>query len=315
MPRMPRRDDHELERALAEHRPALLRHCYRMMGSFAEADDVVQEVMLRAWRARDTFAGDAPLAHWLMRIATNACLTALAQRRRRSLPQLAAGPTRLGEPLVESEPARWISPAPDAQLFANAAEAVEAREQVALAFVALLQRLPPRQRAVVLLKDVLGWRAQEIAAALALSTSAVSSALHRARATLADLATPRADPPPPDLLDEYVRCWEQHDLDALVQLLRRDVVLAMPPHSAWFRGVRAVRGFFESARFEAFWSRGLRLELTAANALPALVFYVQDAPGTYRFHSIQVVRIAGGRVAEACNFIGPAYAAGFQLRS
>ena len=168
--------------SFVEHRPALLRHCYRMLGSFEEAEDIVQEVLLRAWRARDSYAGDAPLAHWLMRIATNACLNVLTRGRRRALPQLDREP---GAPLIEQEAAAWVSPAPDRRLFVDAAGAAEAREQVALAFIALLQRLPPRQRAVLLLKDVVGWSAEEIAAALELTASSVNSALHRARATVA----------------------------------------------------------------------------------------------------------------------------------
>ena len=166
----------------AEHRPALLRHCYRMMGSFEEAEDVVQDVLLRAWRSRETYAGDAPLAHWLMRIATNACLNALTRGRARALPQLDRAAGALGTPMEELEAATWVTPAPDARLFPDPARAAEAREQVALAFIALLQRLPPKQRAALLLKDVVGWSAEEIAAALDLTVSSVNSALHRARA-------------------------------------------------------------------------------------------------------------------------------------
>src|SRR5215468_4733233 len=180
----------------AEHRPALLRHCYRMLGAFEEAEDVVQDVLLRAWRARDSYAGDAPLEHWLMRIATNACLNVLTRDRPRALPQLDRDPTAPGAALQELEAATWVTPAPDARLFPDPARAAEAREQVALAFVALLQRLPPKQRAVLLLKDVVGWSAEEIAAALDLTVSSVNSALHRARETVS--AHPRApvvDPP------------------------------------------------------------------------------------------------------------------------
>src|SRR5580765_6458967 len=134
------------EHDLATHRPALLRHCYRMLGSFAEAEDVVQDVLLRAWRARDGYAGDAPLAHWLMRIATNPCLTALAQRQRRELPQLDRAPVAATAPTVELATNAWITPGPDARLFPSPADAAELRESVAIAFIALLQRLPPRQR-------------------------------------------------------------------------------------------------------------------------------------------------------------------------
>src|SRR3954462_11318917 len=211
----------ELGDDFAEHRPALLRHCYRMLGSFEEAEDVVQDVLLRAWRSRDTYAGDAPLAHWLMRIATNACLNALTRGRARALPQLDRDPA---EPLMEHEAAAWVTPAPDGRLFPDPARAAEAREQVALAFIALLQRLPPKQRAVLLLKDVVGWSPEEIASALELTESSVNSALHRARQTVAAGPPEPHQDPPPEVLAAYVRSWETRDLDSLVALLRQDVV-------------------------------------------------------------------------------------------
>ena len=307
----PRGATAELGDTFVEHRPALLRHCYRMLGSFEEAEDVVQDVLLRAWRSRDTYAGDAPLAHWLMRIATNACLNALTRGRPRALPQLDREP---GVPLVEHDAASWVTPAPDARLFPDPARAAEAREQVALAFIALLQRLPPKQRAVLLLKDVVGWSAEEIASALELTLSSVNSALHRARETVA--AAPRAthEDPPPEVLAAYVRSWETRDIDGLVALLRSDVVFAMPPHATWFRGADAVRTFLETPRFGAFWTRGLRSTLTRANGLPAIVFY-SGAPAdeVYGLHSIQLLRFEHGAVADATTFIGPAYLRGFDV--
>src|SRR5213595_2973899 len=198
----------ELGDTFAEHRPALLRHCYRMLGSFEEAEDVVQEVLLRAWRSRGTYAGDAPLSHWLMRIATNACLNALTRGRARALPQLDRGPVQVGTPIEELEAATWVTPAPDTRLFPDPARAAEAREQVALAFIALLQRLPPKQRAVLLLKDVVGWPAEEIASALELTPSSVNSALHRARQTVATPPRDAHEEPPPAVLAAYVRSWE-----------------------------------------------------------------------------------------------------------
>jgi len=295
----------------AEHRPALLRHCYRMLGSFEEAEDVVQEVLLRAWRSRDTYAGDAPLAHWLMRIATNACLNALTRGRPRTLPQLDRDP---GAPLVEDEHAAWVTPAPDARLFPDPARAAEAREQVALAFIALLQRLPPKQRAVLLLKDVVGWSAEEIASVLDLTLSSVNSALHRARQTVAVGPTDPHEDPPPDVLAAYLRSWETRDIDSLVALLRQDVVFAMPPHATWFRGADAVRTFLQTPRFGAFWTRALRLLPTRANGLPAIVFYAA-APedDAYRLHSIQLIRFAGGAIADATTFIGPSYLRSFDV--
>src|SRR3569623_477402 len=170
---------------LAAHRSELLRHCYRMLGSFADAEDVVQDVLLSAWKALAIDAGSAPVEHWLMRIATNACLNELARRKRRGLPQLDRK-AAIGFELIERlEDADWITPAADA--------ALETREAVALAFLALLQRLPPRQRAVLLLKDVVGWSAAEIAEALELSLASVNSALHRARETI-ELPAARDEP-------------------------------------------------------------------------------------------------------------------------
>jgi RNA polymerase sigma-70 factor (ECF subfamily) len=285
----------EFRDAFARHRPDLLRHCYRMLGSFADAEDLVQDVLLRAWRARATYAGDAPLGHWLMRIATNACLTALARGRRRELPQLDRDP---GHPLEELEAATWITPAPDARLFADPGAAAEAREEVALAFIALLQRLPPRQRAVLLLKDVVGWSSDEIAAALELTVSSVSSALHRARETVA--ARPRGpiDDPPPDALRDYVRAWEARDLEALVARLKDDVVFAMPPHATWLLGRDDVKAFVQRLPFSVRWARGLRATLTRANGLPTLVFYAPGGDGVWSLHSLQVLRFEDGAVAE-----------------
>ena len=300
-----------LDETFVEHRPALLRHCYRMLGSFEEAEDVVQEVLLRAWRSRETYAGDAPLAHWLMRIATNACLNALTRGRPRALPQLDRDP---GAPLLEHEAATWVTPAPDARLFPDPARAAEAREQVALAFIALLQRLPPKQRAVLLLKDVVGWPAEEIASALDLTVSSVNSALHRARQTVAASPHDGHEDPPPEVLAAYVRSWETRDIDGLVALLRQDVVFAMPPHATWFRGADAVRTFLETPLFGAFWTRGLRITHARANGLPAIVFYAGGPDDdVYQLHSIQVIRFEGGRAADVTTFIGAAYLRGFDV--
>jgi RNA polymerase sigma-70 factor, ECF subfamily len=302
-----------LGEAFAEHRPALLRHCYRMLGAFEEAEDVVQDVLLRAWRARDTYAGDAPLSHWLMRIATNACLNVLTRVRPRALPQLDRDPVSVGTPMAELEAATWVTPAPDARLYPDPAGTTEAREEVALAFIALLQRLPPRQRAALLLKDVVGWTAEEIAVALELTVPSVNSALHRARETVAARPRGPVEDPAPELLAAYLRSWETRDLESLVALLREDVVFAMPPHGAWFRGAEAVRAFLQVPPFSLRWARGLRGTLTRANCLPALVWYSPDDTGVQRLHSIQIVRFEDGRAAEVTSFIGARYLRGFDL--
>jgi RNA polymerase sigma-70 factor (ECF subfamily) len=300
----------EFREAFGRYRPELLRHCYRMLGVFADAEDLVQDVLLRAWRARATYAGDAPLGHWLMRIATNACLSELSSRKRRELPQLDRAPEA---PLEELEAATWITPAPDARLHPDPAETAEAREQVALAFIALLQRLPPKQRAALLLKDVVGWSAEEIAAALSLTLSSVSSALHRARETVAALPRGPQKEPSPDLVRDYVRSWEMRDLESLVAHLRRDVIFAMPPHATWLRGVDSVRRFLERPPFSERWAQGLRGTLTRANGLPAVAWYTPESGGGERLHSLQIMRFEDGQLAEATNFVGLYYLRGFDL--
>jgi RNA polymerase sigma-70 factor (ECF subfamily) len=297
---------------LATFRPDLLRHCYRMLGSFADAEDLVQEVLLNAWNARESYAGDAPLEHWLYRIATNACLNELARRRRRGLPQLEREPAALSEPLEEHDPHEWLTPAPDSALFGSPARALETRESVALAFLALLQRLPPRQRAVLLLKDVVGWQAEEIAQALSLSLGSVNSALHRARRTIGSQPVEPATEPPPEALRAYVRCWEAHDVESLVALLRDDVVFSMPPHATWFRGASNVERFLRSPRFSQHWSAGFRVLPTHANGQVALAFYRRQELD-YRPSSVQLVRFAGGLVTEIVSFIGPGSHRGFGL--
>jgi RNA polymerase sigma-70 factor (ECF subfamily) len=283
-----------------------------MMGSFADAEDVVQDVLLKAWRAREGYLPDAPISHWLMRIATTSCLTALTGRRLRSLPQLERRPYEVGHPLEELEASSWVTPAPDGAIGLTPEEIAEARESVAIAFIALLQRLPPRQRAVLLLKDVVGWPVEEVAAALELTPSSVNSALHRARETMASRPKSRSEEPPPEVLAGYVRSWEAHDLEALVGLLKNDVILAMPPLAVWVQGADAVRRFFELPRFEAFWSKGVRGTPTRANGLPAVAWHTPRAEdGHFRLHSIELVSFDEGKVAETIHFIGPHYLRGF----
>jgi RNA polymerase sigma-70 factor (ECF subfamily) len=295
---------------LATHRPDLLRHCYRMLGSFADAEDIVQDVLLSAWKARESYAGDAPVGHWLMRIATNACLNELARRRRRGLPQLDYAPATNVPVMEEREAAEWVTPAPDSQLFP--AQVLEARETVALAFLALLQRLPPRQRAVLLLKDVVGWKAEEIASALDLSLGSVNSALHRARETIATRPAAPTTDPPPDVVRAYIRSWEEHDVESLVALLRDDVTFAMPPHSTWFRGVDAVERFLRTPPFSTRWSEGFRIVATRANGTLALAFY-RRGDTAYQPSSLQLVGAVDGKLSDITSFIGVDYFRGFGL--
>jgi len=305
--------DADFAEAFDRHRAELLRHCYRMLGCFADAEDLVQERLVRAWRSRATYAGDAPLRHWLMRIATNACLNVLERQRPRQFPRLDVEAASVESPLHELEAAHWVTPAPDALLFPRPDSALELREQVSLAFVALLQRLPPKQRAALLLKDVLGWPSQEIAQALELTPSSVNSALHRARRTMATAPTGQADDPPVEVLRNYLRCWEERDLETLVGLMRQDIAFTMPPFATWFHGTVAVRQFLQSPRFAAFWSRGLAAITTRANGLPAFGWYTPGSDEHWRLHSIHVMRFEATMLVEATNFVGAYYLHGFDL--
>ena len=299
----------DFEAAFVAHRPALLRHCYRMLGSFAEAEDLVQDTLERAWKARSEHRGTASVERWLYAIATNACINALRQRRRRELPQLEQAPARVESALVETEVERWLSPAADAALFPDASDELVRRETVTLAFVALLQRVPPRQRAVLLLKDVLGWSAEDIAATLELSLPSVNSALHRARGSTS-LENAVVDEPSEDAVRSFVRAWETRDLDALIKQLRDDVTLAMPPYSAWFSGVESVVPFFRSKRFQAFWTTLERVEATRANDRPAFAF-VRSVNGAILPHSIMVADFRADAVAGMTVFIGASNFKGF----
>jgi RNA polymerase sigma-70 factor (ECF subfamily) len=282
-----------------------------MLGAWAEAEDVTQDALLRAWNARAELRDEAAVERWLFSIATNGCLNVLAGRRRRALPQLEGPPADDDSGLGETEAERWVTPAADAALFPDAAAPLEQRETVALAWIALVQRVPPRQRAALLLKDVLGWSAEDIARALELSVPAVNSALHRAREAVAR-TEPRADEPTPAALARFLRAWEQRDLDALVALFRHDVTLAMPPHAIWFQGVDALGRFFRSPRFSRFWQGVGRVVATRANGLPALAFF-RWHEGALVPHSVMVVRFAGEQVAAMSVFIGAWNFAGFEI--
>lgn len=299
-------------RALDAHRPALTAHCYRMLGSIAEADDAVQETLLRAWRALDGFDGRAALRTWLTRIATNVCLDALADAKRRARP-MEEGPagTTLDE-LVALPASHWLEPAPDALTLApddgdDPARRAIARESVRLAFVAALQHLPARQRAALLLADVVGCSATEVAEALDLTVPAVNSALQRARGTLAargealaSLDTrPAADHEA--LLARYVDAFERYDADALAALCREDVTFSMPPFSLWLQGPDAVRTWLLT---RGVGCRGSRLVRTAANASPAFGQYrpAPDGDG-HRAWGLVVLELDGPRIRRWNTFL------------
>jgi RNA polymerase sigma-70 factor (ECF subfamily) len=310
------------------HRRALTGYCYRMLGSLHEAEDAVQDTMVRAWRSVDRLDGPAAVKPWLYRIATNVCLTMLGRRRRRALPMdlvgASSGDVRPGVPLPE---ATWIQPVPDARVLPAAgpggpgglrdevdpAELAVERESIRLAFVAALQYLPARQRAVLILRDVLRWRAAEVAELLDTTVVSVNSALRRARAGLAErgagdpaaMATTLDDPERQGLLERYVDAFERFDVDRLVALLHEDVTLAMPPYDLWLRGPDAIVRFFGIASPEC---RGHRFLATAAgaNGSPAFGIYAPTGPGgAYEPFAVEVVELAGASVAAIHAFLDP----------
>jgi len=262
---------------LEEHRTALTGHCYRMLGSLTEAEDAVQDTMLRAWRNRERFEGRSSLRTWLLRIATNVCLDALARSRKRVRPADLGQAGTVDGALTELPGEDWLEPVPDALALpadADPAERAMLRESIRLAFVSALQALPPRQRAVLLLTQVLGWSAAEAAATLHTSVPAVNSALQRARATL---ATWDAPPTPSKLsaeqtrlLEDYVAAFERYDVDALATLLHDDVAFSMPPYSLWLRGPEAVRAWLLG---RGCGCRGSRLVPVDASGSPAFAQY------------------------------------------
>jgi RNA polymerase sigma-70 factor, ECF subfamily len=321
----PERDNQEFERLAGPFRGELRVHCYRMLGSVHDADDLVQETYLRAWRHFNSFERGTSLRAWLYRIATNACLNALESRKntKRLLPnQLGVATT--GMPGVPPTDIAWLEPIPDSDFSGAADEAPNpearyaSREAVKLAFVATLQQLPPRQRAAVLLCDVLGWAASEAATLLGNSTASINSALQRARDTLDKRypegrpeVTDRVDPANLKLLERYLRAWETHDVDAFVALLKVDASVTMPPWLEWFVGREAVRSFFAMV-----WKTcaGLRLVPMAANGQPAFAVYEKNVlDGTWNAHSIHVLTPDHGAIGALTLFVEPRLFQAFAL--
>jgi RNA polymerase sigma-70 factor, ECF subfamily len=296
---------------LEQYRRELTGYCYRMLGSGFEAEDAVQEAMVRAWRNIDTFEGRSALRSWLYRIATNVCLDMLRSRQRRARP-MDLGPSGtadafLGTPLPE---ATWVQPIPDDRVLpddGDPAELAAARETIRLAFVTALQHLPARQRAVLILREVLKWRASEVAELLDTSVPSVNSALQRARATLAarnvDVeAAPPADADQRALIARYVDAFERYDVSELVTLLREDAIMSMPPFPLWLRGPEEIGRFFLG---QGIGCKGSKLIAVAANGGYAFGSYKPAADGTRRPWAIQVIDVSGDRIVGHHNFLGP----------
>jgi len=293
-------------------RRELTAHCYRMLGSVHDAEDLVQETYLRAWRSYHGFENRSSLRTWMYQIATNVCLTALQSKSRRPLP------TGLGQPAsdpsgrLESRPeVSWLEPMPDSVLWGNKADndpasQVVSRESVRLAFVAALQHLTPQQRAVLIFRDVLAWQASEVAAALDMTTAGVNSTLQRARAHVARL-TPEEDPAPLDdahtteLLEGYVAAFENYDVSRIVELLTSDAVWEMPPFTGWYQGADAIGRLIATA-CPAEKPGDMKLLPTSANGQPAFAVYMRGKDGVHRPFQIQQLTLAGSGVSHVTTY-------------
>jgi RNA polymerase sigma-70 factor (ECF subfamily) len=303
-------DAEGLDARLEAHRLELTGYCYRMLGSAFEAEDAVQETFIRAWRGFDRFEGRSKVRSWLYRIATNVCLDMRGASQRRALPiDLSPAQTAdqaLGPALPETA---WIEPVPDDRAISSAgdpADVAVARESIRLAFVAALQHLPPRQRAVLILREVLRWKADEVAELLETTVPSVNSALQRARSTLAsrDVGADRAPAPLDDehqaLLGRYVAAFEQYDMDALTSLLHDDAKWSMPPYELWLQTHQDVRQWCLGP---GIGCRDSRLIATMANGSPAFGQYKPAPGGGWEPWSLQVLEIAGNRISGITFFL------------
>jgi RNA polymerase sigma-70 factor, ECF subfamily len=310
LPLASRRGEGELEERFEQHRRELTAHCYRMLASPFEAEDAVQETFIRAWRAFDRFEGRSSLRSWLYRIATNVCLDMLGGQERRARP-MDLGPAQAP---VESNlhilpEATWIQPIPDGLVAAeeDPAETAIARETLRLAFVAALQHLPPRQRAALILCEVLRWRATEVAELLDTSVASVNSALQRARSTLAASnvttldSSPRLDEPDRALLARYVEAFEEYDVDALTALIQEDASQSMPPYDLWLRGRDDILTWWFGP---GAGCRGSRvIPAIGANGRPAFGQYKPSTDGGYEPWALQVIELSEGRIVEFTFFL------------
>jgi RNA polymerase sigma-70 factor, ECF subfamily len=311
----------EFTSSTSQFRRELLAHCYRMLGSAEEAEDLVQETYLRAWRSFEGFEGRSSVRTWLYRIATNVCLTAIDRRGRRPLPSGLSGPAQDPEtPVVPSLEVPWLQPFPDALLSGQGedpAAVTASRAGIRLAWVAALQYLSARQRAILILRDVLEWPAAQVAELLGTTTTAVNSGLRRARAQLAqalpaedELAEPTA-PGQRALLDRFAAAFENADIKALAELLREDVTLEMPPAPTWFAGRAAVLRFFATRALDA--PGRFRMVPAMANGQPAFAVYQRDGDGVYRADAVTVPTLSTTGIARIVTFRNPGLFALFGL--
>lgn len=306
-----------LEDEFAQYRGELIAHCYRMLGSLHDAEDSVQETYLRAWRGFGDFEGRSSVKTWLYRIATRVCLNALQHSSRRMVPSALGAPGSDPDDLAQALEVSWLEPFPDLMLNADPAAVVGTRQSLRLAMVAALQHLPPRQRAVLVLREVLAWPAIEVAELLETSTAAVNSSLQRARAELARLAPAEEEFSEPDepvrraLLDQYAAAFEKADLAALEGLLTQDTRWEMPPIPTWFSGRADVLRLL-AAKIPVGAGRRILVE-TSANGQPAFAWYVRGRDGVFYGHSLQVLTVTKAGVSAVMAFHQPALFLSFGL--
>jgi RNA polymerase sigma-70 factor (ECF subfamily) len=303
---------------MENHRRELTGYCYRMLGAGSEAEDAVQETFLRAWRGRDGFERRATLRSWLYRIATNVCLDMPQRPQRRARPMDLAGASTTETAILNQLPDdRWVQPIADGRVLggtADPAELAAQRETIRLAFVAALQALPPRQRAVLILREVLHWHAREVAELLETTTASVNSALQRARATIDAQEMvgdePELDADDQELVAQYVDAFERYDIDELVTLLRHDATFSMPPYNLWIRGPQEVHSWMLGPGAEC---RGGRLLATRANGCPAFASYRADPKGGWNAWSLQVLELQRGEIVSIHNYLNTDLLATFGL--
>jgi RNA polymerase sigma-70 factor (ECF subfamily) len=293
-----------------QHRTELTAYCYRMLGSSADAEDAVQDTMVRAWRSFDRFEGRSSVRSWLYKIATNVCLTMLDGRQRRARPMDFGTAGSAEGPVPDPHPeVSWLEPIPDARVLptvADPAEVAVSKESVRLAFVAALQHLPAKQRAVLILREVLQWKASEVAELLGTTVASVNSALQRARATLAerDLDAPAPDDMDADhreLLTRYAEAFERYDVGALVTLLHQDAILNMPPYELWLQGVEEIQKWWIGPGAAC---EGSRMVPLAANGMPAFGQWRPNPDGSgYHAWAVQVLEISDGLISGYTSFL------------
>ncbi|WP_225099623.1 sigma-70 family RNA polymerase sigma factor [Streptomyces sp. CoH27] len=296
----------DLDVVLEKHRTELTGYCYRMLGSSFEAEDAVQDTLVRAWRSYEKFEGRSSVRSWLYRIATNVCLDMLSAGNKRARPMDLTESTPLAQAALSPRPENtWLEPMPDGRVLPETqdpADAAVAKESIRLAFMAALQQLPPKQRAVLILREVLAWKASEVAELLGTTVASVNSALQRARATLAERAEGGPEGAVSDPLDEeqqkllerYVKAFEGYDMTALTALLHEDAIMTMPPFDLWLRGTADITGFMSTLGASC---AGSRLLPVRANGLPAFAHYKPDEEkGGFSPWAVQILEISDGRI-------------------